>query len=520
MPIEFIQQSQPAGSSSDTLFRLLMKYDGTGRRISKTVMHKVAGAADWDTAQVTIGTEIRENFVGPAKETKVVVNMPEGLGRYEPEDAAVLPSSSTSRTFEWYLKNHLGSTMLVYASAYGTPIELVSTNGADMRRWQGKEFDGQHGKYYFGARYFDPFFGLWMSPDPASQFLNPYTYGGDPVNYVDPNGEMAWLGAAIGAAIGATIGSVSALYQCTQYDGGSCPTGIAKGAFVGGAAGAAGGAVAGPVGAVGGPIAAGIAAGAAGSAAGYTANYMMTGEGSFGEGFRQMMVGSAVGLVGGIGTAIGGASGAILGGFAGGSLEPLVNGQDAENVVQAGLIGAAMGLTNFTIAWINANRRGPRVTFVSDDLDDDHAVIPENPEGDFVADEYKKEAYEILRKAADEYAKDHHLRPGQVEAAASFKVKTTFWTGKEYLDHSPIQFGETEVANSSGLYDDFRMHLHPDDSYQHPSHHPSKADYGNARGFDDRGIGSYIGTRGRNGNVELYYYKYRGKEPRFWRATW
>ena len=91
MPIEFIQQSQPAGSSSDTLFRLLMKYDGTGRRISKTVMHKVAGAADWDMAQVThytgIGTEIRENYVGPAKQTKVVVNMPQGLGRYGIEGA-------------------------------------------------------------------------------------------------------------------------------------------------------------------------------------------------------------------------------------------------------------------------------------------------------------------------------------------------------------------------------------------------------------------------------------------------
>ena len=88
--------------------------------------------------------------------------------------------------------------------AYGTQIELVSTNGADMRRWQGKEFDGQHGKYYFGARYFDPFFGLWMSPDPAGQFSNPYTYGGDPVNYVDPNGE--WVHIVIGAAIGAVMG--------------------------------------------------------------------------------------------------------------------------------------------------------------------------------------------------------------------------------------------------------------------------------------------------------------------------
>jgi RHS repeat-associated protein len=51
------------------------------------------------------------------------------------------------------------------------------------------ELDDETQLNYFGARYFDPFFGLWMSPDPAGQFANPYSYGGDPVNFVDPNGE-------------------------------------------------------------------------------------------------------------------------------------------------------------------------------------------------------------------------------------------------------------------------------------------------------------------------------------------
>ena len=207
MPIEFIQQSQPAGSSSDTLFRLLMKYDGTGRRISKTVMHKVAGAADWDTAQVTIGTEIRENFVGPAKETKVVVNMPEGLGRYEPEDAAVLPSSSTSRTFEWYLKNHLGSTMLVYASGYGTPgvvraaydyrafgEQVTLTESADKvtENFTGKEKDDETGLSYHEARYLDPMLGVWISVDPKRFFPSPYFYMGNgynPIRFADLNGK-------------------------------------------------------------------------------------------------------------------------------------------------------------------------------------------------------------------------------------------------------------------------------------------------------------------------------------------
>ncbi|HUH45468.1 MAG TPA: hypothetical protein VLZ44_09920, partial [Treponemataceae bacterium] len=32
-------------------------------------------------------------------------------------------------------------------------------------------YDGEHGKYYFGARYFDPFFGMWMSPDPAAVYF-------------------------------------------------------------------------------------------------------------------------------------------------------------------------------------------------------------------------------------------------------------------------------------------------------------------------------------------------------------
>ena len=80
MPIEFIQQSQPTGRSNDTLFKLTMSYDGSGRRISKTRWVKKVGSQDWEKELVThytgIGTEIRESFTGPAAETKVVVNMP------------------------------------------------------------------------------------------------------------------------------------------------------------------------------------------------------------------------------------------------------------------------------------------------------------------------------------------------------------------------------------------------------------------------------------------------------------
>ena len=223
MPIEFIQTQQPTGSSSDTLFRLLMKYDGSGRRISKTVMHKVAGAADWDTAQVThytgIGTEVRENFAGPTKETKVVVNMPQGLGRYGIEDAENPDMGSgvgyiPNAKFEWYLKNHLGSTILVYGTqadanpahsdigmplaaydyrAFGEMIELTPPpTGKITENFTGKEHDDEISLDYFGARYLDPMLGMWISVDPKRQFASPYLYAGNgmnPVNVIDPDGN-------------------------------------------------------------------------------------------------------------------------------------------------------------------------------------------------------------------------------------------------------------------------------------------------------------------------------------------
>ena len=52
-----------------------------------------------------------------------------------------------------------------------------------------------------GARYYDPVLGIWLSPDPARQFSNPYNgMGGDPVNGVDPDGEFVITAIVVGAA--------------------------------------------------------------------------------------------------------------------------------------------------------------------------------------------------------------------------------------------------------------------------------------------------------------------------------
>jgi len=225
MPVEFMQESQPTGSSSDTA-RLSMMYDGSGRRISKTFLTKSATASSWDTVKVThytgIGTEIRENYAGPAKQTKVVVNMPQGLGRYGIEDAENPDMGSgvgyiPNTKFEWYLKNHLGSTMLVYGTqsdanpahsdigtplaaydyrAFGEMIELTPPpTGKVTENFTGKEHDDEIALDYFGARYLDPMLGMWTSVDPARQFASPYLYAGNgfnPMNGMDSDGNI-WV---------------------------------------------------------------------------------------------------------------------------------------------------------------------------------------------------------------------------------------------------------------------------------------------------------------------------------------
>ena len=215
MPVEF--RLEPTGSSSDTT-RLVMMYDGCGRRISKTLLTKSAAATSWDTVKVThytgIGTEIREEFHDGSRENvNVVVNMPQGLGRYKVADASVPADDNASRTFEWYLKNHLGSTMLVYGTvastnpneadvgekiaaydyrAFGEKVELTPPPTDKVtENFTGKEKDDETMLSNHGARLLDPMIGMWISVDPLRFFTSPYLYMGNgynPIRFADLTG--------------------------------------------------------------------------------------------------------------------------------------------------------------------------------------------------------------------------------------------------------------------------------------------------------------------------------------------
>ncbi|SHH93721.1 RHS repeat-associated core domain-containing protein [Fibrobacter sp. UWH9] len=204
-------------SCSRDSVRVLMAYDGSGRRVSKTRFRKACisdeadgvYAADWERELVThytgIGTEVRENYRdGSLQDARVVVNMPQGLGRYGVEDAE--KPSSGNATFEWYLKNHLGSTMLVYGTgdgagsvkaaydyrAFGEQVMLSEPTEKVTENFTGKERDDETELNYFGARYLDPMLVMWMSVDPKRQFASPYLYAGNgmnPIGAIDPDGN-------------------------------------------------------------------------------------------------------------------------------------------------------------------------------------------------------------------------------------------------------------------------------------------------------------------------------------------
>lgn len=104
---------------------------------------------------------------------------------------------------EFFITDHLGSVRTVYDLAdgttpftshyfpYGEELAKEQSNDDVTPGFTGKESDEGIRLNYFGARFYDPDLGLWVSPDPAAQFHSPYAYAANPLNAVDPNGARA-----------------------------------------------------------------------------------------------------------------------------------------------------------------------------------------------------------------------------------------------------------------------------------------------------------------------------------------
>ena len=132
-------------------------------------------------------------------------------------------------------------------SSYGQLTKTFDASGqviaddATAIRFNGHTTDRDAGLVYFGARFYDPELGLFLTPDPQAQYASPYLYGGgNPIYGIDPDGEaiFAFLAAVLQPIIASAMVSsfVSAVTAAAQ--GGDVAGALVDG-FVSGAAGAA-----------------------------------------------------------------------------------------------------------------------------------------------------------------------------------------------------------------------------------------------------------------------------------------
>jgi RHS repeat-associated protein len=195
------------------------RYDGLGRRLAK-------GA--WETAGATAWTEYALDGLGYDQmaefspgDTSADVHLYRGPGN----GLAGMGQAQTGggRRAYWFATDGLGSVAATTGAAgesmgahfYGPYGQLIDETGAlddtgDRPEpgadylLSGKEWDEESGLYYFGARFYDPDAGVWLTPDPYRGAANSpmtrhsYLYArNNPVNRVDPLGLFDFQTGAV-----------------------------------------------------------------------------------------------------------------------------------------------------------------------------------------------------------------------------------------------------------------------------------------------------------------------------------
>ncbi|MEW6008872.1 MAG: RHS repeat-associated core domain-containing protein [Candidatus Omnitrophota bacterium] len=131
-------------------------------------------------------------------------------------------------TTTYFHSDHLGSSnvltdqsgnqvALYEYSPFGEVSTRIENPGSSISYlFTGKELDDSTGLYFYGARYYDPEIGRFITPDsivqaPSDpQSLNRYSYcRNNPLNYIDPSGHFWFIGIIIGAILGGISSAVN-----------------------------------------------------------------------------------------------------------------------------------------------------------------------------------------------------------------------------------------------------------------------------------------------------------------------
>ena len=299
------------------------EYDANG---NMTMRNGVTITYDYDNRPVLIGSTV---LVYDYSGQRVKKNSTVYIGKiYECNGSSCtkyifagstrIASQSSSKTY-FYHTDHLGSSSVITdelgnkaQETYYYPFgeTWYNSGNATHYKFTGQEEDPETGLYYYGARYYDPVIGRFISADSIvpdfsnPQTLNRYSYCiNNPIILTDPNGHDFGLSILIGAIIGAVISGAQSDWNFQAMLTGGIIGGISGGVFSGvegGVAGAIKNSVANAT------LRGAISGAAGGAAAGAVAGGLSTAfyGGNF---FENVLIGAGTGAV------IGGVMGAIKG---------------------------------------------------------------------------------------------------------------------------------------------------------------------------------------------------------------
>lgn len=185
-------------------------YDAVGMRKRKVTRRATAGSVQIDET-ITLGDyslhrRMRGETILEEWSSTRVTDGDECIVELLDWIAGTPPQGLATRQDRYQLGNLIGSSVMEVAqdgrlisyeeyAPYGITVYAAGPSLAEVTlkrfRFAGRCRDQASGLYYYGARYYAPWLGRWLSPDPAGDLdgLNLYAFvGGNPVSHIDIGG--------------------------------------------------------------------------------------------------------------------------------------------------------------------------------------------------------------------------------------------------------------------------------------------------------------------------------------------
>ena len=208
--IVIIDRSASGDPDDDEIY----SYGADGIRVRKVNRRLLAGGVETTDTSYFGGCQLVRRSLGSAparlvRWTSPISDKVERIAivhQWEADTVATETDDIATKRIHYQLQDHLGSaamevdesgSLISYEEYFpfgGTAFAAGrSRREVDLKsyRYSGKERDDAAGLYYFEYRYYAPWIGGWLSPDPlgTADTLNLYEFvRNNPINLIDPNG--------------------------------------------------------------------------------------------------------------------------------------------------------------------------------------------------------------------------------------------------------------------------------------------------------------------------------------------